>query len=357
MKVKLLIHHVMRGHLIVLGYLILIISVQKVWAQEKPVVTEVRRVGMTVADIDRAVDFYTHVLDFQKISDKEYYGSEYEKLYGVFGLRIRVVQLQLGDEILELTDYLTPGGRPIPVDARSNDLWFQHIAIVVSDMEAAYQKLRKHQAQHVSTGPQEIPASNQAAAGIKAFYFRDPDDHNLEIIYFPPDKGKEKWHHNNGALFLGIDHTAIAVSHTERSLKFYRDLLGLQVAGESYNFGTEQAHLNNVEDASLHITGLKAATGPGVEFLEYLQPGAGRPFPSDTRADDLWHWYTTMVVPDIASTLRTLEVQNTPLVSSALTLLPTRSEGLTKSVLVRDPDGHAILLVEAVEVSVEYPSN
>ena len=80
-----------------------------------------------------------------------------------------------------------------------------------------------------------IPTSNKAAAGIRAFYFKDPDGHNLEVIYFPPEKGDPRWQNANGKLFLGIDHTAIVVEDTTRSLKFYRDLLGLKLAGESMN--------------------------------------------------------------------------------------------------------------------------
>jgi catechol 2,3-dioxygenase-like lactoylglutathione lyase family enzyme len=68
---------------------------------------------------------------------------------------------------------------------------------------------------------------------------------------------------SDGKLFLGIDHTAIVVSNTENSLKFYRNLLGLRVAGQSENYGTEQEHLNNVFGARLLITGLKADKGPG----------------------------------------------------------------------------------------------
>lgn len=111
-----------------------------------------------------------------------------ERLVGVFGVR-----MQLGNEVIELTDYLTPAGRPIPIDSRSNDRWFQHIAIVVSDMNQAYQLLRQHNVQHVSTAPQRLPEYLINAAGIEAFYFRDPDGHNLEIIYYPPDKGERNF--------------------------------------------------------------------------------------------------------------------------------------------------------------------
>ena len=106
---------------------------------------------MTVSDMDRAVEFYS-ALTFQKISDVEVLGEEFEHLEGVFGARMRIVRMQLGNEYLDLTQYLAPR-RPIPVDSQSNDLWFQHIAIVVRDMDQAFHKLRALKVQFVSTGP------------------------------------------------------------------------------------------------------------------------------------------------------------------------------------------------------------
>ena len=95
-----------------------------------------------------------------------------------------------------------------------------------------------------------IAGSEQNAGGIQAFYFKDPDGHALEILQFPEGKGDAKWHRlakqDQGKLFLGIDHTAIVVSDTDASLKFYRDALGMRVAGESENYGIEQERLNNV---------------------------------------------------------------------------------------------------------------
>ena len=307
-------------------------------------VQQVQAVGFTVSDMDQALQFYTQVLPFEKISDTEVAGEIYEKSEMLFGLRKRVVKLKLGDEVIELSDYLTVGGRPIPADSKSNDLWFQHIAIVVSDIDAAYQLLKKNKVMQVSTNPQTIPESNKTAAGVKAFYFRDPDGHNLELIYFPPDKGKAKWH-NNQKLFLGIDHTAIGVANTQKSLRFYENILGLKVKGESYNTGTEQAHLNNVMGATLHISGLTAmAAGPGIEFLEYLAPGKGKQFPKDTRTDDLWYWQTTIEVMDIAKLLPVLKSQGVVFISEKIVNLP--EWGNRKAFLVRDPDGHCVRLVD-----------
>src|SRR5262245_49294385 len=113
-------------------------------ASEPKLITAVDSIGLTVSDLDRSVEFYTKVLSFEKVSEFEVDGPEYERLQGVFGLRMRTARMKLGDEFIELTEYLAPRGRPAPVDARSNDRWFQHIAIIVSDMGRAYQWLRQH---------------------------------------------------------------------------------------------------------------------------------------------------------------------------------------------------------------------
>ncbi|MGH8066758.1 MAG: VOC family protein, partial [Candidatus Entotheonellia bacterium] len=221
---------------------------------QAPVIEAVEAVGMTVADMERSVRFYSGVLSFEKVSDVEVAGSGYEHLQGVFGLRMRVVRMRLGEEGIELTEYLAPRGRPIPVDSRSHDRWFQHIALIVRDMDRAYQWLRQHNVEHASSGPQRLPDWNPNAGGIRAFYFKDPDGHPLEILQFPPGKGDPKWHQPTDRLLLGIDHTAIVVRDTEASLKFYRDTLGFTVVGESENYGPEQEHLNNVFGARLRIT-------------------------------------------------------------------------------------------------------
>jgi len=47
---------------------------------------------------------------------------------------------------------------------RSNDRWFQHIAIVVSDMRCAYERLRDAHVEQISSGPQRLPDWNVNAA-------------------------------------------------------------------------------------------------------------------------------------------------------------------------------------------------
>src|SRR5215510_3375221 len=75
--------------------------------------TSVESIGLTVSDMDRAVEFYS-ALTFRKVSDVEVLGDDFEHLEGVFGARMRIVRMQLGNEYLDLTQYLAPPGRPIP---------------------------------------------------------------------------------------------------------------------------------------------------------------------------------------------------------------------------------------------------
>jgi catechol 2,3-dioxygenase-like lactoylglutathione lyase family enzyme len=301
-------------------------------------------IGITVSDMDRAVDFYSNVLQFEKVSDVEVAGEAYEHLQGVFGCRIRIVRMKLGSEFIELIDYLAPEGKPFPDDTRSNDRWFQHIAIIVSDMDKAYAWLREHHVQHASTGPQLLPAWNKNAGGISAFYFRDPDGHYLEVLHFPPDKGNPKWHQPTSKLFLGIDHTAIVINHTEESLRFYKDVLGFQIAGESDNYGTEQEHLNNVFGARLHITSMRPDAGPSIEFLEYVEPRDGRPMPADEHTNDLISWQTKLVTSD-ARALST-QFKDYTFVSRGVVQLPENKLGFQEGFLVRDPDGHVMEVVQ-----------
>ena len=315
-------------------------------------VHEIGAIGLTVNDLGRELNFFTNTLPFQLVSIHEASGEEQDALLGLSGARLRIATLKLGDESITVTEHLGKKRRPIPPDSRSFDRWFQHIAIVVSDMDKAYARLLEHKVAHVSTAPQTLPEWNKGAAGIKAFYFRDPEDHVLEIIWFPPGKGDPKWHSpipstlnpSLSTLFLGIDHTAIVVSDTDKSLAFYRDSLGLRVAGESENYGVEQEHLNQVFGARLHITSLRAEHGPGIEFLEYITPPGGRDLPADAKSNDLVFWNTQLVVDDVSKMSAKFRESGVMFVSSP---------GSARSQIVRDPDGHALQLEELTPQSIQ----
>ena len=310
---------------------------------------EIRSIVLTVSDLDRSVAFYQAALGFVKVSEHTVADRDHDYAVGVFGARVRIAALRLGGETVELAQYLSPAGMPVPPDSRANDLWFQHFAVVVSDMDKAYEHLGQAAFQAISSAPQTIPETNEAAAGIRAFKFKDPDGHPLELLYFPPGKGAAKWHRATDKLFLGIDHSAITVGNTQRSLGFYRDLLGLRVLGSGLNSGTTQEHLDGAFGALVRVTGLRPenAQGPGLEFLQYLSPAGGRPAPSGARANDIAHVRVVLEVDDLDHLVVDLTHANVGFISPGVVTVP--GIACPRCLLVKDPDGHAVMLVERAQ--------
>lgn len=221
------------------------------------------------------------------------------------------------------------------------------MAIVVSDMELAHRHLQLFDMEPISPVPQTIPADNPAAGGVQAFRFRDVDGHSLELIWFPADKRKPKWQAPGERLFLGIDHSEIAISQTEKSLAFYQDILGLSVASGSNNTGTVQATLDNLPAADVKITSLQPSDQPtsmGIELLEYLQPQDSRPRPQIWQMKDLPHRHLVLDVDSL--NLHGLNHHKITIVSPGIVQLPDAYR-YSRGVLIKDPDGHSLLLVAA----------
>jgi catechol 2,3-dioxygenase-like lactoylglutathione lyase family enzyme len=303
----------------------------------------VRGFALNVSDLPRAVATFRG-LDFAYDGEQESSGAALDTLLREPGAHLRTALLHLGAERVELRQVLAPRGRSIPPDSRSNDEIFQHMAIVVSDMDAAFERVKALGLETVSPAPQTIPTSNPAAGGIRALYFRDPDRHALELIWFPKGKGKARWQTGAGT-FLGIDHSAIAVARTDRSEQFYEGL-GFHVAGRSLNSGVEQEALSGVPGARVRITGLSPNEGPSVEFLSYLSPGPGRPFPPDSAPSDDWHWEITVQVEDVDRALAKAELSGGHRRSPGVVDVTALRLGYSRAALVTDDDGHALRLVQ-----------
>jgi catechol 2,3-dioxygenase-like lactoylglutathione lyase family enzyme len=273
------------------------------------------RVSRVVSDLGRAEAFYRDGLGFRTTARRHADEATLAAL-GLGNDDAEEVVMRLGAQEITLVRFSLQG-RPYPPGSGSDDLWFQHLAIVVNDMDAAYAHLSSHTGWHPisEAGPQLLPPSNGA---VRAFKFRDPDGHPLELIWFPPDQGRPAWHRDaSDGPFLGIDHSALSIASTARSLGFYR-ALGLRVSDRSLNHGPAQARLDGLPGARVRVTGLRpaSATGPGLELLGYQPPGraAGVTFPNDVVTD----WVTLAVSP---------------------------SPG-TVPCAVRDPDGHRLVLVD-----------
>jgi catechol 2,3-dioxygenase-like lactoylglutathione lyase family enzyme len=302
------------------------------------------RISLPVLDLDRAEAFYRDGLGFEAVGSSTQIDPAFGSLLGVDGLRARSLRMRLGLQEVEFVAY-QPIGEAYPTQSTSTDLWFQHFAIVVSDIQSAHAKVARQPGfSPISRdGPQRLPPE---AGSVTAFKFRDPDGHPLELIYFPPGSGVEIWHElAKRALFLGIDHSAISVSDTSASKAFYAGQLGMMEAGHSLNAGPPQARLDGVEDPVVDVTALRPTrqATPHLELLGYHLPSRDKSRALSGGSNDIASAQVVLEVDDIRSLIRRLTAAGTVFVSPGLLRLSHGEE----AALVRDPDGHRLMLTAA----------
>lgn len=285
----------------------------------------------TVPDLGAAEAFYRDALGFTTVEAARALGSEEADLLGVPGVRVSSLTIGLGEQRIGLLDF-DPPGAPYPSDSTASDLWFQHCALVVTDMEAAYGRVSQFAIAPVSIGgPQHLPPNT---GGVRAFKFRDPFGHPLELLWFPPGGGDPVWHTRGGALFRGIDHTAIAVREADASAEFYRGALGLETTDQSRNRGPEQEHLDALPGDVVDVVALAPRQAPPhLELLGYRTGTRRRP--AETSPADASLSRTLAMVDDLDALGH----------GTLAGLRQGRWRG-HKAATFRDPDGHTWICTE-----------
>ena len=234
--------------------------------RDQPTIFRLVCFSLTTADANGLATFYESAFGCRRLATERLSGPNFESLMGVQGGALRV-SLSLGKEVIELLQF-DQAGRPYPKGASASDLVFQHFAIVVRDMAQAYQRLLtvKGSTPISRTGPQRLPESS---GGVTAFKFRDPEGHPLEFLSFPNDNAPSIWRDESGDTCLGVDHSAISVSDTARSIAFYENL-GFTVSARTLNQGSEQDMLDNLSGVRVEVTVLKPSHAtPHLELLCY----------------------------------------------------------------------------------------
>ena len=316
-------------------------------------VLKIKSIGQTTQQLENQISWYCKTLGFKLVNIKNISEPYLGDLIRSPGAKASIATLSLGQERLELWSFENntdangkhSAGKSIPPDSQSNDLWFQHICIVVKDLKQAF-GMGANQAQQISTAPQTLPSWNQGAANIKAVKFEDQIGHAIEILEFPTDKGDRRWHTLDDPLFMGIDHTAIGISDTKQSREFYQEQLGFKLVGESINHGQEQDDMDGLANTKVFISSLRPEDmGMGIEFLDYQQPNSQRRERLNPQATDLSEWRTSMIVEDVAKLHQKLSQTNSANSQGPLVPLPPQLWGGNQGFQVRDPDGHALLLI------------
>jgi catechol 2,3-dioxygenase-like lactoylglutathione lyase family enzyme len=257
-----------------------------------------RRVARNVTNLAAMTGFY-EALGFKPVTE----AANDPALAALLEVERAVsLRLLLGAQELELTQ-LTPTGAAYPAQAKSDDIFFQHIAIRTRDIAVMQGRALRAGAIAISRGgPQLLP---KASGGVIAWKFRDPEGRPIEFLELPDERLI-----HDGALTSGYDHSALCVTDLGRSIGFY-EILGLRLQHRHLNQGAAQGRLDGLERGLVEVVAMAPpCTPPHVELLGY--PGAVEPG-QVTRLNDI-----------------------------AADRLVFASTG--NRMMLRDPDGHVVMM-------------
>lgn len=143
----------------------------------------IHHIGLTVSDLDRSIGFYRDVLGlpFWIAPTPWIEGEHLAKALGVdppASLRVALFKVGDGDTLLELLEYKSP-----PSTTRralsQNNVGAAHVAFLVPDIRARMAELA---ARGVRFNSDVNVVDDGPLAGWRWVYFRDPDDHTLELV-------------------------------------------------------------------------------------------------------------------------------------------------------------------------------
>ena len=138
---------------------------------------------------------------------------------------------------------------------------------------------------------------------------------------------------------IAADHTGITVSNLERSLEFWRDVLGFELSHTAHQTGEMAEQITGVKGAELKLAVLRTPAGHKIELLEYLAPVDRKC--ANFQPCDLGHLHVALLVNDLEAVLERIAASGWKAAGKAQTLKTGPNAG-KRVVYVRDPDGTTI---------------
>jgi catechol 2,3-dioxygenase-like lactoylglutathione lyase family enzyme len=139
---------------------------------------------------------------------------------------------------------------------------------------------------------------------------------------------------------IAADHTGITVSNLDRSLAFWRDVLGFELSHTAHQTGEMASEITGVAGAEIKLAVVKTPGGHKIELLEYIAP-ADRKRHVDFRPCDVGSVHVALIVDDLDAVLSAINVSGWKAAGKPQTLQSGPNAG-KRVVYVRDPDGTTI---------------
>jgi len=130
-------------------------------------------VGVSVKNIEKAIEFYRDVVGMEKTMDREV-DVPLGRIIGIEGTKARIVHMTLGEAAIELFDYHQPKGRDPRPDWNQSDFGLTHIGFRVADFEQTYQDLK-------ARGVQFLGEPVEIRPGVFVAYFHGAEHEICEM--------------------------------------------------------------------------------------------------------------------------------------------------------------------------------
>jgi catechol 2,3-dioxygenase-like lactoylglutathione lyase family enzyme len=142
---------------------------------------------------------------------------------------------------------------------------------------------------------------------------------------------------------MAADHTGITVTNLERSLAFWRDVLGFELSHRPHQTGDLAAEITGVPGAEISIAVLKTPGGHKIELLEYLAPPDRQHLAP--RPCDVGSVHVALTVDDLDAVLSAIAASGWKAAGKPQTLAIGPNAG-KRVIYVRDADGTTIEFME-----------
>lgn len=147
-------------------------------------ITGIHHTSRVVSEMDRSLQFYRDQLGMAVVLDTEMSGEMLSREVALENAHLRLVELAPPDRsfLLELLQYYSPPGTPLPAKQQCCDIGAHHPALVVRDIHDAYRTLTERGVRFTCE-PQEVDAG--FFKGHWTAYCYDPDDLIVELWQLP----------------------------------------------------------------------------------------------------------------------------------------------------------------------------
>lgn len=144
---------------------------------------KLQHVGISVTNLETAIDFYTKMLDMEVAAIFPFGDALYSRVMGLENAQGRMAVVRKGGLMLELFEFANPSPASKDANYPVADRGISHFGIEVSDISATYERM-------VAAGARFHSPVTTFPGGVQATYGRDQDGNVFELLQMP-ERAKE----------------------------------------------------------------------------------------------------------------------------------------------------------------------